>query len=294
MQMKPLTVGEIGVHVVVETSRRTLSFREFLPDSTPEALEHERGWLEPRFGDLATGLAYLSFHTYVVRTPRATILVDTCVGNDKDRGGHAIFHMLRTNWLENLEASGLRAHEVDYVMCTHMHADHIGWNTRLVDGRWVPTFPRARYVFARREYEHRERIWRSGPGYGSSAFADSVLPVVESGQAVIVDDGYDLDDSIALEPAPGHTPGNVVIHARSRGEAAVFSGDVIHHPVQVKYPEWSAAFCEDKLQSAACRRRFVETHAEAGTLVLPAHFPAPTAGRIRRDAARWRFEFIRD
>jgi glyoxylase-like metal-dependent hydrolase (beta-lactamase superfamily II) len=288
----PLSFGDVSVQAVLESARLSMPFAEFLPDSTPEALAREREWLEPRFGDLAAGLGYLSFHSYLVRTPRATILVDACIGNDKDRGGHAAFHMLRTDWLANLEATGVRPVDVDFVMCTHMHADHVGWNTRLVDGRWVPTFPRARYVFARTEYEHRRRQWREQPGFAGNAFADSVLPVVESGQALIVEADHDLDGHVTLEPAPGHTPGNVVIHARSRGEAAVFSGDVIHHPVQVVHPEWSARFCEDPVRSAACRRRFVETHGDAGTLVLPAHFPVPSAGRIRRHGCGWRFAFV--
>jgi glyoxylase-like metal-dependent hydrolase (beta-lactamase superfamily II) len=173
-----------------------------------------------------------------------------------------------------------------------MHSDHVGWNTRLENGHWVPTFPNARYVFARREFEHRERLYAADPSAGLGMFADSVLPVVASGQAQLVDSDYALDDTVRLEPAEGHTPGNVVIHLNSGGAAAVLSGDVLHHPIQVMYPEWSAQFCEDPLQSAVVRRRFVETHAERGTLVLPAHFPAPTAGRIRRAGERWRYEFV--
>ncbi|MFO1425857.1 MAG: MBL fold metallo-hydrolase [Steroidobacteraceae bacterium] len=226
-----------------------------------------------------------------MRTPRHTILVDTCIGNDKDRGGAEGFHMLRTGWLDNLHAAGVDPARVDYVMCTHMHADHVGWNTRLRDGRWVPTFPNARYVFARTEFEHRRGLWESGGNSGFGAFVDSVLPVVESGQALLVDGDHDLEGHLTLEPAPGHTPGNVVIHLRSQGAHAVMSGDVLHHPIQVVYPEWSAAFCEDPVQSAAMRRRFVETHADRDVIVLPAHFPAPTAGRIRSRGARWRFEF---
>ncbi len=155
----------------------------------------------------------------------------------------------------NLRAAGIAPEQVDFVMCTHMHADHVGWNTRLVDGRWVPTFPRARYLFARTEYEHRRRNWEAAAGAGYGAFDDSILPVVESGQAVIVDDGHELDGCLKLEPAPGHTPGNVVIHLQSRGERGVFAGDVLHHPIQVAHPEWSAVFCEDRVQSAPTRQQ---------------------------------------
>lgn len=292
--MKRQAVGDLAIDTILETESIAMRLADILPKSTPEALAAERGWLEPRFARLEEGLGFLAFHSYLVRTPRHTIIVDTCVGNDKQRPGLASFHQLRTGWLDNLRATGVSPDQVDYVMCTHMHSDHVGWNTRLENGRWVPTFPNARYVFARREYQHRERAHAADPAAGMGMFADSVLPVVQSGQAVLVDSDFALDDHVRLEPAEGHSPGNVLIHLRSRGDAAVLSGDVMHHPIQVMYPEWSAAFCEDPVLSASCRQQFMETHAEAGTLVLPAHFPAPTAGRIRRAGSRWRYEFVAD
>ncbi len=290
--MKALQLGKIAIDVVVETPRVPMTFAEFLPDSTREALAAERNWLEPAFADLDQGVGFLAFHSYLLRTPRGTVLVDACIGNDKDRGGHAAFHRLNTPWLENLRAAGVRPEDVDFVMCTHMHADHVGWNTRLIDGRWVPTFPKARYVFARTEYQHRRSAWQADGNAGNGAFADSVLPIEASGQAMIVDGDYELDEYLRLEPAPGHTPGNVVVHAQSQGRRAVLSGDVIHHPIQVCYPEWSALFCEDRMQSAQCRQAFVERHTDTATIILPAHFPAPTAGRIQRRGGRWRFDFL--
>ena len=292
--MKTLTIGDVGIATVVESLRVPMSFAEFLPDAATarEVLEAARPWLEPRFADLAQGMGFLDFHSYLVRTPRHTILIDTCIGDDKERGGHKFFHRLKTPWLANLRAAGVAPEQVDFVMCTHMHADHIGWNTRLLDGRWVPTFPKARYVFARREYEHRRCNWEADHGTGYGAFADSVLPVVESGQALIVDDGHELDGQFTLQPAPGHTPGNVVIQLQSRGGRGVFCGDVLHHPIQVAHPEWSAAFCEDRVQSARTRQQFVAGNADTDTIVMPAHFPAPTAGRIRTDGSRWRYDFV--
>jgi len=292
--MKPLSIGGVEVATVVESLRVPMSFAEFLPDAAAarEVLEAARPWLEPRFADLDAGVGFLDFHSYLVRTPRHTIVIDTCIGDDKERGGHKFFHRLKTPWLANLRAAGVAPEQVDFVMCTHMHADHIGWNTRLVDGRWVPTFPKARYVFARTEYELRRRSWEGDANAGYGAFADSVLPVVESGQALIVDDGHELDGQFTLQPAPGHTPGNIVIQLHSRGERGVFCGDVLHHPIQVAHPEWSAAFCEDRVQSALTRQQFVAAHADTGTIVIPAHFPAPTAGRIRADGSRWRYDFL--
>jgi glyoxylase-like metal-dependent hydrolase (beta-lactamase superfamily II) len=291
--MKTLSVGDVSIATVVESQRVPMAFAEFLPEAAAarEVLEAARTWLEPRFADLAAGVGFLDFHSYLVRTPRHTILIDTCIGDDKERGGHKFFHRLKTPWLANLRAAGVAPDQVDFVMCTHMHADHIGWNTRLVDGRWVPTFPNARYVFGRTEYEHRRRNWEKDAGAGYGAFADSVLPVVDSGQALIVEDGHDLDGHFTVQPAPGHTPGNVVLQLQSRGERGVFCGDVLHHPIQVAHPEWSAAFCEDRVQSARTRRDFVASHADTGTLVIPAHFPSPTVGRIRSAGSRWFYDF---
>lgn len=269
-----------------------------LPDVTQAMLTRERSWLEPRFARLdasataAGSMAFLAFHSYLVRTPKHNILVDTCIGNDKDRGGFEGFHMRRTPWLWNLAQAGLTPEQIDFVMCTHLHADHVGWNTRLRDGRWVPTFPNAKYVFGRVEYEHRRSNFERNPDNKMGGFADSVLPVVESGQAMMVDSSYALDDTAFLEAAPGHTPGNLLIHLKSRGAGAVLSGDVIHHPIQVVYPECSPVFCEDRAESARYRQSFVRRFADRPELILPAHFSDPSAGRIKTQGSRWAFEFV--
>jgi glyoxylase-like metal-dependent hydrolase (beta-lactamase superfamily II) len=269
-----------------------MHFSEFLPEATADLLAAERDWLEPRFADLAQNLAFLRFQTYVLRKSGVTVLVDSCVGNDKERGGHPAFHRLTTDWLQRLQSIGVEPAAVNYVMCTHMHSDHIGWNTRWADGRWRPTFPHARYVFAEREYRHRESRYRHNAAADHGAFGDSVLPVMEAGLVDLVASDHDLGHGITLECAAGHTPGNVIIHLRQPRAHAILSGDVIHHPIQVCYPEWSAAFCEDRVRSAQFRQRFVERYSDSGVLILPAHFPAPTIGSIRSAGVRWRFEFL--
>jgi glyoxylase-like metal-dependent hydrolase (beta-lactamase superfamily II) len=177
-------------------------------------------------------------------------------------------------------------------MCTHLHWDHVGWNTRLENGRWVPTFPNARYVMARREFAHWEGVHRNGEDTPHRlAFEDSVLPVVRTGQSVLVDDDYALEDGLWFESAPGHTPGNVVIHARSGDQTGVFMGDVIHHPLQLLKPEWSTLACTDPELSRKTRTRLIEEHAARGTRLLPAHFPAPTVGRIVRHGSAYSYAF---
>jgi glyoxylase-like metal-dependent hydrolase (beta-lactamase superfamily II) len=173
------------------------------------------------------------------------------------------------------------------VLCTHLHVDHVGWNTRLVDGRWVPTFPKAKYVFPGEEWEfwkHEDQAGREKSG----CIADSVVPVVEAGQAVMVDSVYRVDPWLSYEPWVGHTPGHVGVRVHTRAGDAVFSGDLMHRVVQVAEPQWSSCFCYDGKQAAATRRAFVERHAASGELVLPSHFPHP--GRIVRDGDTHRFE----
>ena len=186
-----------------------------MPDCDEEALAAECGWLQPHFHHPETDRLIMSVHSYVVRTPKHTILIDTCVGNDKNRPSTEPWHQLQTPWLENLRAMGVAPEEVDYVMCTHLHVDHVGWNTRLVDGRWVPTFPNAKYLFHKDEYAHwlaAEEAAQGGQGSGSSdgCFIDSVLPVMEAGQAVLVDNGHSLDDTFWLDDTRGPFAGRVM------------------------------------------------------------------------------------
>jgi len=291
--MQGTRIGSFEVHRVAEYEGPFLALHEFFPDFDPEVVRANADLLGPRLIDPASGKLMFSFHTFVIKTAHHTILIDSCLGNDKERPSRPQFHLMRSNYLGDLAAVGVKPEDVDFVMCTHLHWDHVGWNTRLENGRWVPTFPKARYVMARREYGHWEGVHKQGDDTPHRrAFEDSVLPVVRTGQSQLVDDNFALEDWLWFEPAPGHTPGNVVIHARSLDETAVFMGDVIHHPVQLIKPEWSTFACSDRELSRQTRIRLIEEHAERGTRLLPAHFPSPTAGRIlrHRDAYRYAFE----
>jgi glyoxylase-like metal-dependent hydrolase (beta-lactamase superfamily II) len=177
-------------------------------------------------------------------------------------------------------------------MCTHLHADHVGWNTRLLNGRWVPTFPNARYIMAETEFRYwQERVAREGPALNHGAFADSVLPVIASGQADLVSMDHRVSAGVQFEPAPGHTPGSVLIHIEDGGCHGVCTGDILHHPLQLDHPEMPSGYCEDPAASARVRVKLCEDYADTRTRILTAHFPDPSSGFIRRDGRRYRFAF---
>ena len=290
--MQPTRIGDFEVYRITEFEGPFIAPQTFFPDYDPEVLKANPDMAGPRFLDPATGHLVFSFHCFVVKTGRHTILIDSCLGNEKDRPMRPQFHRLRTPFLADLANAGVKPEEVDYVMCTHLHWDHVGWNTRLENGRWIPTFPNARYIMARREFDYWQEWQKRGEDSPHRlAFEDSVLPVVRTGQSVLVDDDYAFEDGLWFEAAPGHTPGNVVIHARSRDDSGVFVGDVLHHQFQLMQPAWSTVACSDRELSRKTRTRLVEEHADRGTRLLPGHFPAPTVGRIVRRGNAYRYMF---
>ena len=235
----------------------------------------------PRYIDPKTIEVILCIQSYVIKTSHHTILVDTCVGNHKSRPARPSWHMQNSPFIEELGSVGVHPEEVDFVLCTHLHVDHVGWNTKLLDGRWVPTFPNAKYIFSRNEFE----LWAARYEKGETVpvplvYEDSVLPIVEAGQAIIVEDTHQIDDGMWLEPAPGHTPGHVMLNLKSGEETALMSGDVIHHPLQLIRPEWSSRACEDPHLSAVSRTKMLERVADTNTLLCPAHFGSPTMGHV--------------
>jgi glyoxylase-like metal-dependent hydrolase (beta-lactamase superfamily II) len=281
--VKPLEIGSIRVESVVEWCGPTRP-TWLLPDATKELVERHRDWLAPHFLD-ERGRFVMSIHCFVVRAPGLTMLVDTCVGNDKPRQ-NPTWNMLRTPFLENLAAAGVPPEAVDVVLCTHLHVDHIGWNTRLQDGRWVPTFPRARYLFARREWEHWSTV--DGDEYGP-IIADSVRPIVDTGRADLVEPDHRITGEIWLEPTPGHTPGHVSVRLSSGGRDAVITGDLAHHPIQIGEPDLNSHFCADQDMARATRRDFCARYADRDVTVLGTHFATPTAGHIQTEGGAWRF-----
>lgn len=291
--MRTQTIGSIRIDRLVETEGAFAEYDFLLPTATAELLERHSDWLRPRFVEAGGTRIIMSFHSLIVRTPRYVILVDSCVGNDKPRPNRPGWHMQNKPWLKDLASHGLQPQDIDFVLCTHLHADHVGWNTRLIDGRWVPTFPNAQYIFGRREYEHWQAAaaaHRDDHPVNHGAFADSVLPVVEAGQATLVEDDHQLDTGIWLAPAPGHTPGNVIVHIEDGGQHAILSGDVMHSALQLADPDLSSRFCLDPDQSRATRKTFIEQYADTDTTILTGHFPTPVAGRIVSHSDSFRFD----
>ena len=278
--MAAITIGKYAITKIVELERPFAPAREFFPDLTAEMLEIcqrelPQGQLTP------DGWINMSYHTFMVKTDRYTMLVDTCCGNHKNRTARPEFHQLDTNFLCTLADAGVKPEEVDYVMCTHLHWDHIGWNTKLIDGRWVPTFPNAKHIISRTEYDYWDAAYRRGdPSIHCISFEDSVLPVKKAEQVVLVDDDYRFDDGISLEPCFGHSAGHVVVNIADQGVHGAVTGDVIHHQIQLRFPSMSTKADTDSNLARTTRTALIEKLAGSGSLLLPAHFPTPTIGRI--------------
>jgi glyoxylase-like metal-dependent hydrolase (beta-lactamase superfamily II) len=251
-----------------------------LPGLTAELLAENRAWMRQARAIDDNYVLILCFQSYIVKTPHHTILVDSCIGNDKPRPLRPKWNMKTDDiYMRALAAAGFSVDDIDYVMCTHLHVDHVGWNTRLVNGRWVPTFPNARYVFAKGEFDY----WTEQNAKAEvPPFADSVLPVVEARRAEIVRDDFAIGDHARILATPGHTPGHVAFAFGRGKDVAVASGDLMHSPLQTRYPELSAKFDVDQAQAAATRRNFLERYCDTETLCCTAHFPSPSTGKIRR------------
>lgn len=276
------TIGNVKIARVLDTHILGETAQSWFPDFNRDAVRPHEHWLCPHHFDPETGRIPMPVHSFVLETAHHLILVDTCVGNDKERPGVGEFHRLTTNYLHRLAAVGLRPEDIDYVMCTHLHVDHVGWNTRLVDGRWVPTFPNARYVVSKTEFEaaRDEAITINFPAI-RNCFADSVLPIVEAGKMDFIDGIHEMLGVMTLRPAPGHSPGHMRIELRSDGQIGVFAGDMVHSPIQVPLWQWSSKVCWDKNMAAQSRRELLEFCVAEGALLLPGHFSSPHVGRIR-------------
>ena len=290
-------IGQVRITQVVEAGPSPTSTKFLFRD--PQAdLVQQHGWLLPHFAS-ADGKLLMSVHAFVIESAGRTIVVDTCVGNDKPRQNPG-WNRLQTNFLADLGAAGFAPERIDTVLCTHLHVDHVGWNTRWQDGRWVPTFPQARYLFARTEWAHwaaeaeARRAASPDAGPEDDVFGDSVQPILDAGLADLVAMDHRLTDEVWLEPTPGHTPGHVSVRINSGGQQAVITGDLMHHPIQCSEPDRLVKFDSDAQMARDTRRRFLACCAADRSLVLGTHFAHPTAGRVVAAGPVWRFEVQAD
>jgi glyoxylase-like metal-dependent hydrolase (beta-lactamase superfamily II) len=299
--MRAQRIGDIEITKVAEIDRMALEPNFLLGNATHEIIEEYRGWLGPNLVEPGSDRLILSFHSFIIRTRHHTILVDTCNGNDKKRPSMMAWDSLKTPYLANLAVAGIKPEDIDFVMCTHLHTDHVGWNTKLVDGRWVPTFPRAKYLFAKTEFDHFNRMHQSNPEQpvNRGSFIDSVLPIVEHNRAVMVDTSHvvegEVGNGIWLVHAPGHTPGQVQIRVGARAKGgeglAVLSGDIIHHPIQLADPTLYNPADFDRAQAVESKVKLMNECADSNLLLLTGHFPDPTAGQVMRHGKQFRFRF---
>ncbi|KAB2977566.1 MBL fold metallo-hydrolase [Streptomyces sp. SS1-1] len=275
--MTTFTIGDVTITKITELEA-TGDTELMLPDATPQAVRQVT-WLHPHYAT-EDGLLKTSIHAFAVVTPTRRIIVDTGLGNHKMGRPVPAWNGMTGTFLQDLTDAGFPPDGIDTVLCTHLHVDHAGWDTRLVHGQWVPTFPNARHVFARTEFEHAE----AAPGHGTAElFADSVTPLVQAGLVDLVPANEQVTPEIQMVPTPGHTPGHVSILIESRGERALITGDFIHHPVQLARPSWTSAGDHDPGRAATTRRVVLEELARTRTLLIGTHFPGPTAGYVIPD-----------
>lgn len=288
-------IGEAVVDVIVDDDDFALPLRTFLPGVDVTALAAHRAVLEPAFLDLAQDRLKVAIQSYVIRTGGRTILIDSCIGDDRDRPQVPVWNQRHaTGFLDRLKRAGADPAAVDIVFCTHLHVDHVGWNTRKADGRFVPTFPNARYLFGRDELAYWLAQREAGtilPLHGAG-IEDSVIPILEAGLVDLVDSGHALGPGLTLTPLPGHTGGQMGLLLDHAAGRAIFCGDAIHSPVQIYQPDISTVSDTDPAKAIVTRRAILEDAVESGRLVAPAHFRGQRCARIRRAGNAFEPKFL--
>ncbi len=290
--MQVFKVGKATVTRIEETYQPIYPVKDLFPACTDEILQKHASWLPPHY-DAATGKIKLSVHSWLLQVDGRKILIDCCCGNHKSRPQRLWWNMLNEPWLDRLAAAGARPDEIDLVMCTHLHHDHLGWNTVQRDGRWVPTFPNARYVFSQLDFDYFKKVDadpKTAPAeFGT--FRECVMPVVDAGKADFITGPHKLNEFIDIEPAGGHSPGHFVFKLNIGGVKAMLTGDVFHHLLQVYHPDWNFPKNSDAEQAKQSRRKVFDELAATGAMVFPGHVGAPFAGYIEKDGSNFKPRF---
>ena len=288
-------IGNVTVTSIVEIEIRGVDSNLLFQGLEPEHVR-KVGWLQPHFAD-KSGMIHSLIQSFVVESEGKRIIVDTCAGNDKTRY-YPAFNKRKGTFLSLLAEAGFPAESIDTVLCTHLHVDHVGWNTRLVDERWVPTFPRARYLFGRIEWEYWHQKFLSGETADSESakiidstqvMTDSILPIIDADLHKLVEMNHHLTSEVSLVPTPGHTPGHVSVSIHSNGQEAIITGDIFHHPIEIEFPDLLGNFDVDTEVAERTRKAFLSAHSGRNVLVIGTHFSPPTAGRIVQKGNSWRF-----
>ncbi|MXO59729.1 MBL fold metallo-hydrolase [Altererythrobacter salegens] len=294
--MQPIQLGRMRIHKVHEMDSPVPLLGQ-LPGVTGADMKRLLTWYDQPDevnADPETSLMTFSVHSWVIEIDGRTVLIDTCDGNDKHRLIPEVSN-LNTDYLGNLRRAGFEPGDIDLVMCTHLHFDHVGWNTRLENGKWVPTFENARYLFGKRDYEYFKTQPESEIVH-LEAFLDSIVPIMEAGKGELVDEDHvalgEIADGVWMEPAFGHSPGCCTISAQAGGAPALFWGDVIHHPVQLIRHDLPFAFDTDGVMASKTRKRTMERAADDDLLCFPAHFRRTSAGRVLRDGDAFKYEWL--
>jgi len=277
-------LGDVTITRIVEMeSGGTPSTALFGAEATEERIKAIH-WLQPHFAD-ENGLLKACVQALVIQTPTKRIVVDTCIGNDKPRA-NTVFANLQTDFLKDMEGAGFPPESIDVVLCTHLHTDHVGWNTMLKDGKWVPTFPNARYLIARTEFEATDQSeCESDDGV---AYQDSVRPIFEAGLVDLVDTDHQVCPEVSLVPTHGHTPGHVSVRIHSKGQEALITGDFSHHPCQLAQPEWATGYDDDRAAATHTRWRVFGEVADRDVLLIGTHYATPSAGKVVSDNGAFR------
>ncbi|HIG59733.1 MAG TPA: MBL fold metallo-hydrolase [Gammaproteobacteria bacterium] len=284
--MNSWQIGNIKITRVVEMQVAG-GTRFILPQATPETILPMR-WLQPHFAN-DKGQLIMSIHALVIETPDRKMIVDTCIGNDKKRS-IANWSNLQLPFLEDLQKAGYDRFDIDTVMCTHLHVDHVGWNTMLVDGEWIPTFPNAEYLMGKKEYEY----WHNTEPdqLNDGLLEDSVKPVFDAGLVKLVPMDFEVCEGIYLEATPGHTPGHVSIHIESQDQHALITGDSIHHPCQIEKVQWSSSADYDQVASKQTRESLLAKYGDSNVLIIGTHFATPTAGYLRKEGSTYVLDVV--
>jgi glyoxylase-like metal-dependent hydrolase (beta-lactamase superfamily II) len=282
--MNDIKLGNVIVTRVEESHGPIMPTDAFFPTIPAEAWPEHEDELVPDHLGAQDHMVRVAMQSWILRSEGRTILVDAGVGNDKNRPAVEAWHLQKYDYLDRLAAAGVRPEDVDVVVNTHLHADHVGWNTRLVDGEWTPTFPNATYFMPAADFEHWNPANNPGikGGVNENVFEDSIAPIQAAGRVRLWAGEHQLDANLTLRDAPGHTPGSSVIMLESGSDRALLAGDILHTPLQLMLPDHSSCFCEDPQTALGTRQRLLSWAADHNALVLPAHFSGHSALEIER------------